>query len=595
MDSSWSKAACAVTSLLALACLAYGHEASQPVSRPPDLDIARERAPQIFNAVHSAMRQWGASVHHNGMSFFLATVPEGNVFYHGGLDKGPLPHFDWLAFEPEHSYMFARSSQPKLGKQPRPKPDPDKPGERAVFDQLQKPGRSADALEWMEYQAYLRHRGWHGLADPTSAAPTGSADQHPLATTSENAPGPAKNDSNWNPIPAPRRQRGYFQSYRTTRPLKVLYIDGQAAAKASFGLLDSTDIILLNETRDPWDDIKRGGALCDLVSSWGLDGIIRTEAGFEIINCDFGERGGVELLFSNPTPYQNETDRILEGGKVMQFEWIRAVSRRNWGLPAGRVDVDWASMVTAFAYEGNLTNPDVRRRHLPRAMGLSDEQKTAVRNRITDVVARRRDGPPHVAVNWQTVTDGVVARFSERIEFFAHANLSRWGQTPFMQALAEEHAILTNPYLSYPLAGNETAVGIELCKEQHLGGPRKHSGGFTAEDVVIFVAIAEVVDTVCNALFAFRPILNMVPVSRNATAEEEVIVTEKVRTWAQDLMETLQWSTWKECSGCTRSDQVCYIPMFPVGEQSVYDEPRCQPTDGQWSAAYWFEPGELPP
>src|SRR3954451_7330658 len=62
----------------------------------------------IFNAIHSSMRQWGSSLNHNGMSFFLATVPAGTRLYHGGSTRDPVIGPEWLAFEAEHALMFAR-------------------------------------------------------------------------------------------------------------------------------------------------------------------------------------------------------------------------------------------------------------------------------------------------------------------------------------------------------------------------------------------------------------------------------------------------------------------------------------------------------
>jgi hypothetical protein len=50
----------------------------------------RENAHYIFNAIHGAMRQWGSSLKHNGMSFFPATIPNKTLFYHGRHDSRPI-------------------------------------------------------------------------------------------------------------------------------------------------------------------------------------------------------------------------------------------------------------------------------------------------------------------------------------------------------------------------------------------------------------------------------------------------------------------------------------------------------------------------
>ncbi|GAB1206812.1 hypothetical protein APSETT445_005513 [Aspergillus pseudonomiae] len=77
---------------------------------------AMHNANHIFNAIHASMRLWGSSLHHNGMSFFLATVPEGIQLYHGNARSDPIEKIGWMAFEPDHAMVFARPSR-------RPSPD----------------------------------------------------------------------------------------------------------------------------------------------------------------------------------------------------------------------------------------------------------------------------------------------------------------------------------------------------------------------------------------------------------------------------------------------------------------------------------------
>lgn len=72
---------------------------------------AMHNANHIFNAIHASMRLWGSSLHHNGMSFFLATVPEGIQLYHGNARSDPIKEIGWMAFEPDHAMVFARPSR----------------------------------------------------------------------------------------------------------------------------------------------------------------------------------------------------------------------------------------------------------------------------------------------------------------------------------------------------------------------------------------------------------------------------------------------------------------------------------------------------
>lgn len=41
------------------------------------------------------MRQWGSSLNHNGMSFFMATVPTGTRFYHGTWSSERVMGMEW--------------------------------------------------------------------------------------------------------------------------------------------------------------------------------------------------------------------------------------------------------------------------------------------------------------------------------------------------------------------------------------------------------------------------------------------------------------------------------------------------------------------
>lgn len=80
---------------------------------------ALQNANHVFNAVRGAMRQWDSSWNHNGMSFFLATVPKDIQFYHGRSTNGSVTGMEWPAFEPEHALLFAHDRpQHPLGEGP---------------------------------------------------------------------------------------------------------------------------------------------------------------------------------------------------------------------------------------------------------------------------------------------------------------------------------------------------------------------------------------------------------------------------------------------------------------------------------------------
>lgn len=146
----------------------------------------------------------------------------------------------------------------------------------------------------------------------------GSSGQHPLVETGVDD----------------RDSRGYFQTYRTERPLKLIYIDGMGAAKGSWGTLDSQDLLLEGVDRNFTDgpnfgDVVYGRLLWKLGEEWEIDGWIRMECGFEIIYCDFAPGAGLELVSSHATAFANETLNHEESDILsLLFEVMRTAAKR---------------------------------------------------------------------------------------------------------------------------------------------------------------------------------------------------------------------------------------------------------------------------
>ena len=70
---------------------------------------------------------------------------------------------------------------------------------------------------------------------------------------------------------------GWMITFMTTRPLKVLYFDGDSAAKMTGGPLDSQDALITGSVRDDRDIPERDrlARLCDWAVPLGLDGFVR--------------------------------------------------------------------------------------------------------------------------------------------------------------------------------------------------------------------------------------------------------------------------------------------------------------------------------
>jgi hypothetical protein len=353
------------------------------------------------------------------------------------------------------------------------------------------------------------------------------------------------------------------------------------AAKGSWGTLDSQDLLLEGVDRNFTDgpnfgDVVYGPLLCKLGEEWAIDGWIRMECGFEIIYCDFAPGGGLELVSSHATAFANEILNHESDMLSLLFEIMRTAAKRYHGMSRGRIEVDWSSMVSAFAYDVNITNPDLERQDLPHLTELTKEEKETIRSRLGEVVAERKDRVKPT-VDWQSVVDDIISRFSDRIHYIAHGNLSA-------EVLWSEVSTLIHPFLNYPAdmnASTPSPESVTRCTRHYFSAAMTRKDAWTPEDTAIFVAIEVVSKRICSSLFQMRSLLYP------TQSESSLLTSREITT---ELMEQLQWTTWKECGPCTGSGKFCFIPMFPAGNPEDYYAPSCKGLDYMEEAfkgCYW--------
>lgn len=514
----------------------------------PSIEVARSRGPQIFNAVHDAMRQWGASLHHNGMSFFLATVPEGVILHHGSNDQNSPDEPEWLAYEIEHAEGFARG---RMGPGPPGKgPGGGPPPAMAAEDLAQIP------LGYEETMQELRRR--------------------------ETAQEPPVEDKG-----------GWLHTYRTTRPLRYLYIDGMGAGKTTMGTLDSQDYLLrgtrtvfgLDHGKDdsperrgpgrggPMDERARAVELCALSKEWGTSGVIRMEAGFEIIQCDFAD--GLEELQAMQRPGDNGRGR---GGNFGSFEFVRGLAERYQDIGSARTTIDYSSMVSAFFFPVNLTNPDPARPDLPRLSNTTDAELAAIQGYLNKTISNRFNHPAR-PIDWQDVTDIIVGRYADRIKYMAE-------KTTTVGQIADEIRFLLTVFIDYSSKDAEQVpAAIERCTNFYL-----HAiDPVTESDEMIYAAIRSATSELCTRLFDVRELVSGESGLDDAETRAQAVAI------LQGLMKHLSWARFKRCPSCD-VNEVCFIPMWPLGSKADYYSPRCvnsSTLNSGDSESYWghFGPG----
>ncbi|KAI1000726.1 hypothetical protein K3495_g7470 [Podosphaera aphanis] len=448
------------------------------------------RAPDIFNAIHSAMRQWGASLKHNGMSYFPVTVPANTRLYHGGETATPETGPEWLSFEIEHATLFAKVDLWF------------KPDERTPEE---------------------------GLPEPIG------------------------------------KRNGSVQNYRTTRPLtNLLYLDGQSSAKSMMGTLDAQDRVLLkhsNFTKEPgFRDLNRARALCAL--SPEVEGFIRMEIGFEILLCDFDSR--VEYLDSFAIEPQSQ-EKVTREDLIWKAGYVRGMSHRYRGIDAGRVIVDYSSMVSAFFYPLNLTNPDPEHSDLPRISLEADEDTIAGLKRDVLAAFENRNNWQQ-SINWQGVVDLIVSRYSDPLAYISVPEMDNQDMLIEIKSLLEHFIDYSNINIT---AARHTCATHYLVPEALLKTPT---------DYLINQAIWTVSERICNTLFDIREIL---------MKHDDMPHTIQVKLSLKKLREWLGWTTWLECGKCALNEY-CLVPIWPFGTKEDHKKPQCMsPILANFRTGYW--------
>ncbi|KAL7787134.1 hypothetical protein V8C37DRAFT_390744 [Trichoderma ceciliae] len=520
--------------VLALLAASVVSGRAPPAAEPirPSHESAKANANHISNAIHSAGRQWGSSLNHNGFGFIPVIVPAGTSLYHGGYFDQPPKGPEWLAFEIEHAENFART--PAGG--PR--------GRRPVKEER-----------------------LHPL----------SPVQKPLGQREKNAVPDRDSEG---------RLRGYFQTYQTTRDVQQLYLDGTSAGKSPIGTLDSQDDVLCRTNGSDWytpaREMYRAKTLCDLVTKWGWDGIMRMEIGFEVIYCNFSS--GLQMDSALRTLLSE--DRMESDSFSMLYFWSRAAAERYNGLGGDRVQMDFSSMVSGFFFPINISNTDPDRPDLIRLQAAKGEHLLDIRAYLQSVFA----GPRKFIVNWQAVVDMIVTRFSKRLAAMVSTSIST-------DAFIGELEGVTLTYYGAPsLPGditfaaddngndkNKTAEAIDRCAAHYLKPALPSRQNWTFQDELIHTALSAVMQHICNDLYLMRSILlQAVPdaaadayfVKKGVKTTDMEKAANHSRAIARNLVDELAWTTWKKPQLCAE-DQILFTAMWPLGDSVDHFNPGC--------------------
>jgi hypothetical protein len=468
---------------------------------------ALTNANHIFNAIHSSMRQWGSSLNHNGMSFFLATVPKGTHLHHGRSDDIRVQGMEWLAFEPEHALNFAWKIF-----------ECDDPNATIATEQ---------SLKW-SFAAHIE-RLVPDLGDKPMFLPS----QHLLR--------PPKR-----PPLTLCLDPGYLHTFAPSRELKLLYIDGQSAAKCLNGTLDSQDYVL-RHGRDQgaaFDDYGRALDLCSIArESWQdrIDGFIRMEHGFEIILCDFSILNVVSVLEAE----HPVAAAVPENG----LNFFSAITSRYAGIGGDRVRISYEKFVTAFEH------PDLElfrsECQFPRLKGIPKRTAEEIFDEVTALVSAT---PSTEDPNWQAINTLLTTRYASHLQ-----RLVTPGAFANSSEVRLSVRLLLAPYISH--SHSNTVEEIDRCTTAFI--PHHMKATPTESQVLAQKAFTSVSRHVCSTL-------HQIMTDTSSSLEEQ-------QSQVSSLMGWLDWSDFRYCSNpsCVIGE-VCFTAIWPFGTILDIEKPNCR-------------------
>ncbi|KAF5854068.1 hypothetical protein GGP41_006844 [Bipolaris sorokiniana] len=409
----------------------------------------------------------------------------------------------------------------------------------------------------------------------------------------------------------------------TTKPLKVLYFDGQAASLTHWGTLDSQMALLKNKVPDNpserlvFDEDQRARELCTLLKSLSIDGTVRMNAGFEVLICDYVAAGVRQVHVSNitvPGNMEREHDPSLprdpnrvpplgygnEFAPQNSWEWIRS---GTWHYGTGeavaggnketRVSLDLCGFITYYdpflrSLSGHHhSQQDVlyqngwglRRGH--RLLGISADDIGTVKSWLKQITALGKQDCS--GIDWQALTETIVKQHGTRArEMLATVRHAVKDNNTMQEALTKihelTHAVLYT-YLEYP-----TAVGISpaaakketISRCSRIYTDHVDSNRLNDFEVIIRDSIQVLMHKLCSwefDLFAlsdrytsdlFDPKHELVASSELVSKTSVRAAFDYIRTSTEELMEWIGWDSWHGCEHRCAFNELCYIPMWPV-------------------------------
>ena len=323
-------------------------------------------------------------------------------------------------------------------------------------------------------------------------------------------------------------------------------------------------------------EFKRAEGMCNMTSTlWEgkIDGILRMEAGFEIILCDFQKH----LERTDIVAVSPEERHGGSPGWPGSWQYLKALTSRYNGIGGGRVSLDLDDFISVFAYPyiDDLFDNDVQSDYaMPRLQNVKEADRLRVKDDITDMILRKDWAEEKQSQDWQALADMVVVRYSKSLHYLHSAQEIREDKN----TLAVYLKTLLRPFIDD--TSRNAKLEIQRCIAQLI--PILPTTPQPAAPLA-HLALYSITYSICDTLLTALSIAS----SPTSHASFTSVYASHAIELVDDLVEYLQWTTWKECGTC-EDEEVCYIPIWPMGSHEDHKNPQCRgEADIKGRGGYW--------
>ncbi|KAG1883325.1 hypothetical protein F4604DRAFT_284490 [Suillus subluteus] len=377
-----------------------------------------------------------------------------------------------------------------------------------------------------------------------------------------------------------------------TRPMKVLYFDGNSAANLPEGTLDTQDLVAWSEMKPDWvnHEKQRIMDLCKWGQKYGVNGFVRMEENFEIMICDFASHMEVASFLNlestrigSPLNWPEDLNTVHH-----VYEIMHSASWHGNYPGETRIVLDYSGLVSF--YDTALVPSLVPRRvglerwdH--RVGGISSGDIERVHDRLAQALVR----PPVTTsgIDWKTVLRVVVDRYASRLEMMQYLlNMTLDDRSIFDHAQQVQRRLRTVllPYTLFAarpsntntsVTGNATnswaAPVFRECATSHTASIVAHGATLMPSEHLLLQAVRETTREICRVvtkMWASGLIVGVDPFY----PPEQFPVADQIHTlmseWNEDvtrLISWLDWSVWVKCRPACDIEEMCYLPTWPFG------------------------------